>query len=217
MDQLQSFRQDHKNFQRFSWIITGCALGLAAFIYWDSQNKVEKARSTSYVSVQGFAYPMEARVGLNYPERIHEYETMAELYYTLRYSADEATLKTVPNNFEKALQYLEPGETAENETMAFERDQITKNVLESGWSYTVRKDSILWDIWDEQGRVMSKPWKGYIFGRQIIQMGRRKIERKMNISFMVNDFPSGKRTHLNSFAATLSKTDVFNNEVISNN
>lgn len=202
------------NFRNFTWIVTLAALGLAAFIYWDSQKKVERARATSYVSVGGRTYPMEARLGLNYPERIHEYETMAELYYLWRFSADEATLKTKPNNLERALNLVEPGQSTDNEILRYEKDQIEKNVLEDGWNYEVRKDSILWDIWDEAGRVKPKPWKGFIFGKQTINMGRRTIIRNMHLSFEVKDIPSGLRTSKNSFAAWLGNMDVFNNEVL---
>lgn len=214
MESTESFRNDHRNFQRFSWIVVASSLALAGFIYWDSQSKIEKARSTSYVSVGGYTYPVETRNGLDYPERIHEYETMAELYYVWRYSADEGSLRAVPSAFERALSLVEPGETTDAEVLRFERDQVNKNVIEDGWKYTVRKDSILWDIWEGNGKVKPKPWKGYIFGKQTIEMGRRSITRNMYVGFEVLDFPSGVRNHKNSFAAWLRNTDIFNNEVI---
>jgi hypothetical protein len=211
VETLQNFRKDHLNFQRFTWIVTLGALGLAGFIYWDSQNKIAKSQITSYVSVDGRPYPIEQRLGLNYPERIYEYETMAKLFYVLHYSSDEASRK---DNLESSLHFVQPGPATDKLILKYENEQIEKNVKEDGWWYQATPDSVVWDIWNEQGRVLPKPWTGYIFGKQKINMGRRKITRKMVIRFQVSDMPSGVRKPKNSFAAELNDVEVYNNELI---
>jgi len=211
VETLQHFRKDHLNFQRFTWIVTLGALGLAGFIYWDAQQKIAVARQTSYVSVEGRPYPIEQRLGLNYPETIFQYETMARLFYILHYSADEATIE---ENLESSLHFVEPGEITDKLILKYENEQISKNVKEDGWKYQATPDSVVWDIWDQSGKVLAKPWTGYVFGKQNIQMGRRKITRKMVIKIQVEDIPSGIRKPKNSFAAHFNEVEVFNNEVI---
>lgn len=203
LESLENYKLDSYRFKVFASIIVVTSLASNVLLfYWSRQDIAAAYEQIWVVDRHSRPYQAELHEAYTYEGRIYEYEEAVREFYENALSADDTDYN---KKLERALHLSAAFINGQNVEDYWREENMVTNVLENMWRYSATCDSVLFDL-------ESRPMKGYAFGRQVIQMKRRKVVRNMHLSFTLYDV--NQRTRNNPFAVKLDGLDIFNNKVI---
>lgn len=197
IDEINSYKKDHNSYKLLFLIAIICMTLISGGCLYYVRNMINAFTDSTYVSVNGEVYEAQLKKGFDYPERVKERILAAQIYYNYRYSGDNYTQEI---NLRKALDLC--GDCEETVITNYDDEKMEENIMEKGWSYHCRIDSV----------IMDDDYEGYIFGKQAIRTKSKEIYRNIYIEFKARDLDT--RVDRNVLAVVFDKIEVFNNSVI---